>query len=132
MSRQSTEKEIVILQGAWPGIGGCEPMRRSMGRLALLFALGLLVAAPAALAEEGRPPAPATLLLKLLNVPMDSPEVAFKESLRSQPAPRPNPEWEILPDGSARYGTATVSVIVKNPCPEGAHKPFRLPGRAPR
>lgn len=98
----------------------------------VLLALVLLAGAPAAHAEDGRPPFPAPLLLNLANVPMESPEVAFRESLRSAPAPRPSPEWEILPDGSARYGTTTVGVILKNPCPEGTHKAVALPGRGRR
>lgn len=97
-----------------------------------LFALTLLATTPVARAEEVTPPSPARLILNLLNVPVDSPETAFRESLRVALPPRPTLEWEILPDGSARYGTATVSVIVKNPCPDGAHKPLFLPGRTPR
>jgi hypothetical protein len=88
-----------------------------------VLALALLAAATGARAEEARPPIP--LVLSLANVPVESPEVAFRESLRSGPALRPSPEWVILPDGSARYGTASVGVIVKNPCPEG--KPTYVP-----
>ncbi len=101
-----------------------------MARLALfLLVLALLTVAPVAQAEEGKAPVPASLLLNLLNVPMDSPEAAFKESLRSVPAPRSSPEWEILPDGSARYGTDRFAVIVGPPCVYGP--PRLLPGRAP-
>jgi hypothetical protein len=103
-------------------------------RRLILFVLALVLLAgmPAARAEETRPRLPASLLLNLLNVPMESPEAAYREWLRSGPAPRPAPEWKILPDGSARYGTVTVGVIVKNPCPDGTHKSIALPGRRPR
>ncbi len=97
-----------------------------MARQALfLLALALLTAAPAARAEEGKPGPP--LLLNLLNVPMDSPETAFRELLRSAPATRPAPEWEILPDGSARYRTGHFAVIMGPPCIYGPPRSFPGP-----
>ncbi len=103
-----------------------------MGGLALsVLALAPLVAAPAAQAGERAPVVPARLLLNLLNVPTDSPEAAFRERLLgSGPAPRPSPEWVILPDGSARYGTDTFGVIVQPLCVYGV--PVALPGRGHR
>lgn len=100
-------------------------------RLALaLLALTLLAGVPAALAEAGESAFSAPLLLNLFNVTIESPEAAFKESLRSSPAPRLVPGWEILPDGSARYGDSRLSVVIKNPCPDGTiHTPVALPGR---
>lgn len=103
--------------------------KRSPRPALAVVVLGLLAIGPAAQAEEARPLSPAPLFLSLANVPVESPEVAFRESLRSGPAPRPSPEWVILPDGSARYGTASVGVIVKNPCPEGKPHSLAVPGR---
>ncbi len=101
-------------------------MIEKLSRPALAFlALSLLAGVPAAGAEEGR-----ALFLRLLNVPAETPEAAFRESLRSRPAQRPAPEWEILADGSARYGDSKLSVVIKNPCPDGTfHTPLALPGR---
>lgn len=90
-----------------------------------VLALALLAAATGARAEEARPLPSIPLVLSLTNVPVESPEVAFRESLRSGSVTHPSPAWVMLPDGSARYGTASVGVIVKNPCPEG--KPTYVP-----
>ena len=103
-------------------------MTRRVFPILLLLGTAWLAGVPAARAEER--PVRVPLFLDLLNVPIESPEVAFRESLRRAPAPAPEPEWVILPDGSARYGSGAVSVIVKNPCPDGTHLP--LPGRRPR
>ena len=101
-------------------------MIEKLSRLALAFiALSLLAGVPAARAEDGR-----TLFLRLLNVPAETPDAAFRESLRGQPAQRPKLEWEILADGSARYGDSKVGLIIRNPCPDGTvHTPLALPGR---
>ncbi|MBI4587599.1 MAG: hypothetical protein HY725_02070 [Candidatus Rokubacteria bacterium] len=81
-------------------------------------------------AEESRPALNAPLILNLLAVPMERPEVALQESLRVGSAARAAREWEALPDGSYRYGNATLNVIIKNPCPDGTlHTPLALPGR---
>ena len=100
-------------------------MIEKLSRPALAFlALTLLSGVPAARAEE-----PA-LFLRLLNVPAETPEAAFRESLRSEPAQRSALKWEILADGSARYGDAKLGVVIKNPCPDGTfHTPLALPGR---
>lgn len=101
-------------------------MTEKISRPALaLLALTLLSGVPAARAEEER-----ALFLRLIHVPAETPEAAFRESLRSQPAQRPAPGWEILADGSARYGDSKLSVVLKNPCPDGIfHTPVALPGR---
>jgi len=88
--------------------------KRSLRVGVFLLALGLPMAAPGVQAQERGAPVP--LLLNLLNVPVDSPETAFRESLRAEPTPRPSPEWVILPDGSARYGTDRFALIVRRPC----------------
>ena len=100
-------------------------MIEKLSRPALAFlALALLSGVPAARAEE-----PA-LFLRLLNVPAETPEAAFMESLRSRPAQRPAPGWEIMADGSARYGDSKLGVVLRNPCPDGTfHTPVALPGR---
>jgi len=99
-----------------------------VGALALL---GLLAGAACPLgAEEARPALNAPLILNLLALPMERPEAAFQESLRDAPVTRSQPGWEALPDGSYRYGAASLNVIIKNPCPEGTlHAPVALPGR---
>lgn len=122
----------------WPpdheiAAGALRVLRRSMsGRALCLAVVALLALAPVARAEEATPPVPASVLLNLLNLPEDSPDMAFRESLKVLPPSRPAPEWVILPDGSARYGTARVSVVVSPPCPVGAPRPVALPGRLPR
>ena len=99
-----------------------------VGALALL---GLLAGAACPLgAEEARPALNAPLILNLLALPMERPEAAFQESLRAAPVPRAAPEWKPLDDGSYRYGDSRLTVIIKNPCPEGTlHAPIALPGR---
>ena len=81
-------------------------------------------------AEEARPALNAPLILNLLALPADRPEAAFQESLRAAPGSRAAPEWRPLEDGSYRYGDSRLTVIIKNPCPEGTHQtPLALPGR---
>ena len=102
--------------------------RPLVGALALV---GLLVGGARPLgAEEVRPVLNAPLILNLLALPMEKPETALQESLRTAPIPRAAGGWEQLGDGSYRYGDSRVTVIIKNPCPEGtAHVPVALPGR---
>ncbi|MBI3029644.1 MAG: hypothetical protein HYY64_09055 [Candidatus Rokubacteria bacterium] len=93
--------------------------------------VGLLAATAWPLgAEEARPALNAPLILDLLTLPVENPEAAFQKSLRDAPVARSGPGWEALPDGSYRYGAASLNVIIKNPCPEGTHQtPLALPGR---
>ncbi len=97
-----------------------------------LVLVGLLVGGAWPLgAEEVRPALNAPLILNLLALPVEKPEVAFQESLKSAPVPRAAAGWQEMADGSYRYGDSRVTVIIKNPCPEGtAHVPLALPGRS--
>lgn len=84
-------------------------------------------------AGEAHPAGNAPMILNLLALPRDKPKAAFQESLKSAPAARAADGWEALPDGSYRYGNATLGVIIKNPCPDGTVPvPLALPGRRPR
>ncbi|MBI3626077.1 MAG: hypothetical protein HY215_08030 [Candidatus Rokubacteria bacterium] len=96
------------------------------------LALGGVLLGPAAPlgAEELRAALSAPLILNLLALPTETPGAAFRESLREVPSARAEPQWEMLPDGNARFGTPALHVIVKNPCP--GHTPVALPGRSPR
>ena len=102
--------------------------RTLAGGLALV---GILLGPVTSLgAEELRPALNAPLILNMLALPMEKPGAAFRESLGVVPDARAAGEWEMLPDGSARFGNSAVSVIIKNPCPEGTlHGPVALPGR---
>jgi len=89
---------------------------------ATLVVAGLLLAPVAPLgAEEARAP----LILTIIGAPVEKLEAALRESLRAAPAPRPWAQWQMLPDGSARFGNAAFGVVVKNPCP--GHVPVALP-----
>jgi len=110
-------------------------------RTATAALLGVLLgaAAPAA-AEELRQGLNAPLILQVLSWPADKPETIMKEGLRRDAelsrALRPT-DGQVMPDGSVRYGTdaASLSVMVKNPCPPGdiAHEmAVPLPGRGRR
>ena len=64
------------------------------------------------------PPAPAApMILNMLNRPIESQEAAFRESIR-QAARAP----QAGPDGAIRIGGATLTIVVKDPCPDG--EPF--------
>ena len=81
-------------------------------------------------AEESRPALNAPLILNMLALPMEKPQAAFQESLRAVPGSRAAPEWQQLEDGSYQYGGSRLTVIIKNPCPEGKPHAFpALPGR---
>lgn len=97
----------------------------------LALAAILLVAVVPLGAEEVRPALNAPMILNLLALPVEKPEAAFQESLRAAPASRAARGWEQLEDGSYRYGDSRLTVIIKNPCPEGKpHVPLALPGRS--
>lgn len=100
-------------------------MRAVIAGLALTgILLGL---APPLRAEELRQALNAPLILNLLALPSEAPGAASRAMLSEVPAAGSPARWEMLPDGSARFGTPTFHVIVKNPCP--GHGPVALPGR---
>jgi hypothetical protein len=93
----------------------------------------LACAVGAAGAEESRPALNAPLIMQLLALPVERPEALLQESLRQPVRERAAGGWELLPDGSARYGNDTLHVIIRNPCPAGSlYKSPPLPGRAVR
>jgi hypothetical protein len=113
-------------------------LRAAVGGLALL-----LLGAGAAAAEEPRPAGPLAgvpLLLELLRPGPESPQAALAGAIRedaARPAERPAWQGEVQPDGSVRYGRGpgSVTVLVRNPCPDGAYHdplPRPLPGRTRR
>jgi len=91
----------------------------------------LLVATTAmpAVADEAKSPIKASMVLDIVNRPVDSRQVAFDESIKREAPSARGPVMEVLPDGTVRYGD--VSVTVKNPCPPGTahYEPPPLPGR---
>jgi hypothetical protein len=64
-------------------------------------------------------PAPAApMILNMLNRPIESQEAAFRESIRQAArAPQGGPG-----DGTIRTGGATLTIVVKDACPDG--EPF--------
>jgi hypothetical protein len=58
------------------------------------------------------------MILNMLNRPVESQEAAFRESIRQAArAPEAGPG-----DGTIRIGGATLTIVVKDPCPDG--EPF--------
>ena len=93
-------------------------MSRSTAAVAILFAPVLLFGGRAA-ADEVKTPVSASMILNIVAAPVQSRASAFDEALRSPGPSTPDSGFgEVLPDGSVRYGNATV--IVRNPCPPGA------------
>ena len=89
--------------------------------------IGLVLAAgfvsPAA-ADEVRQGLNAPMILEMLARPAEKPESVMREMLRpdavsAKPVRFDQPQ--MMPDGSARYGTdgASVSMTIRNPCPPG-------------
>ena len=72
---------------------------------------------PAPQASSSPAPPAAPMILNLLSRPVESQEAAFRESIR-QAARSP----ESGPDGAIRVGGATLTIVVKDPCPDG--EPF--------
>jgi hypothetical protein len=116
-------------------------MTSSMRLAAAELLIVLLGAAAPAAGEELRQGLNAPLILQMLSRPPDKPETIMKEGLRRDSelskVTRPS-DGQVMPDGSVRYGTdsASVSVMIKNPCPPGdiAHEmgAVPLPGRGRR
>jgi hypothetical protein len=96
------------------------------------------VVSPAA-AEEVRQGLNAPMILHMLSRPVEKPESVMREMLRPdavQAKPVRFDQPQMMADGSARYGTdtASVSMMIRNPCPPGdlAHEAMiqrSLPGR---
>ena len=96
--------------------------RRIVIGLVSSIALAGGIAAPAA-AEEVRQGLNAPMILQLLSRPVEKPEMVMLEMLRPG-AVQARPvryEPQMMPDGSARYGTdnASISMTIRNPCPPG-------------
>lgn len=104
-------------------------MRTTLGTALAL----LLGAAAVAAAEEVKAPISATMFLSITAPPPTaaSRTSAFDAALK-EPGPPAVKEYEVLPDGSVRYGKTVISV--KNPCPPGTdhYEPPPLPGRRAR
>lgn len=85
--------------------------------------LSASAAAPVA-AEEVRQALNAPMILQMLSRPAEKPEMAMKEMLRPD-AVKATPvrfdQPQLMPGGSARYGTdgASVTMTIRNPCPPG-------------
>jgi hypothetical protein len=106
-------------------------MRPASGVLGLFVGLGVMcLGAAPVLADEAKTPVSAGIMLNILSTPAVMRANAFDASLKDdRPAPRSASQGEVLPDGSVRYGSVTVTV--KNPCPPGTthYEPPPLPGR---
>lgn len=117
-----------------------------MGTMSSRIAIGFVVSAfltagiavPAA-AEEVRQGLNAPMILQMLSRPAEKPESSMREMLRPdavQARPVRFDQPQMMPDGSARYGTdnASVTMMIRNPCPPGdldheAMVQRSLPGR---
>jgi len=89
------------------------------GMLSVMVGLGLPAVAAAG---AGQVPAASSIILELVNRPVESRERAFSEDIkRDALAPRPSAvdEWEPQPDGSMRNKKTGISITVRNPCPPG-------------
>jgi hypothetical protein len=93
--------------------------------IGLVFSASLTVgvALPAA-ADEVRQGLNAPMILQMLSRPAEKPESAMREMLRPDAVKATSVRFnqpQMMPDGSARYGTDTSSVtmIIRNPCPPG-------------
>jgi hypothetical protein len=81
------------------------------------------ITAPAA-ADEIRQGLNAPMILQMLSRPAEKPESVMREMLRPdavQAKPVRFDQPQMMPDGSARYGTgaASVTMTIRNPCPPG-------------
>ena len=94
--------------------------------------------ASSATAEEVRQGLNAPMILHMLSRPVEKPEMVMREMLRPDMAQaKPvRSEPQMMPDGSARYGSdgASVSMTIRNPCPPGDYEhevmlQRSLPGR---
>ena len=94
-------------------------------------ALGVATVSTAAASDERAPapsPPPGAVIMNLLAKPMESQETAFRESIRQEVARGAAPGTPN--DGTIRIGRATLTVTVKDPCPDG--EPFHDAPSLPR
>ena len=99
------------------------------GLAGAVLVVAMATAVMPAVADEAKTPIKASIILDIVNRPVDSRQVAFDESIKREAPSARGPVMEVLPDGTVRYGD--VSVTVKNPCPPGSahYDPPPLPGR---
>ena len=98
-------------------------IRRVAIGLVLSTAVAVCVAASVS-AEELRQGLNAPMILQMLSRPVEKPEMVMREMLRPdavQARPVRFDQPQMMPDGSARYGTdnASFSMTIRNPCPPG-------------
>ena len=101
-------------------------VRRIVIGLVLSAALAGGIASSAA-AEEVRQGLNAPMILQMLARPVEKPEAAMREMLRPDAVSVKSVRFDqpqMMPDGSARYGTdgASVSMTIRNPCPPGDYE----------
>jgi hypothetical protein len=104
------------------------PMTKAIAAMTGLWLI--LLGAPVLATGEEAKTAIRPLILNLGPAQSQSYEAAFNQALREEgPKARPRGAGEMQPDGSVQYGSMTVTV--KNPCPEGTvhYEPPPLPGR---
>lgn len=102
--------------------GGCMTRRIAIGFL-LSAALAGGMSTPAA-AEEVRQGLDTPMILQMLSRPAEEPEAVMREMLRPdavEARPVRFDQPQMMPDGSARYGTdkVSISMTIRNPCPPG-------------
>ncbi len=71
--------------------------------------------------EPGAQPVP-SVILNLVNRPIESQEQAFSKALKAEalaPVPPAVELWEAQPDGSMRNKKTGLTIVVRNPCPPG-------------
>jgi len=100
-------------------------MGHMVPRTLMRVALAVVIVAGAAGAVSAEDPAPKpapSIIMDLVNRPLESQEQAFNQALKAEalaPAPSPVDQWEVQPDGSVRNKKTGISMIVRNPCPPG-------------
>ena len=93
--------------------------------------LGVATVSTAAATDERTPlpsAPPGAVIMNLLAKPVESQEMAFRESIRQEVARGAAPGAPN--DGTIRIGRATLTVSVKDPCPDG--EPFHDAPSLPR
>jgi hypothetical protein len=94
--------------------------------------LGVATVSAAAAGDEPAAPVPTAppgaVIMNLLAKPVESQEAAFRESIREEVARGAAPGAPN--DGTIRIGRATLTVSVKDPCPDG--EPFHDAPSLPR